>query len=331
MAARALTTRSRRALATAVAVLPLLAPGAASARKPVLGSTAVVEAVSGTVKVKKLGSDRYRRLTQRTTIKLGSTIDARHGKVKLITAANAKGATQSGLFYDGAFVVSQAREASAVTDLKLAKGSFDSCPKPASATAHSAAARRVVRKLWGSAHGRFRTRGRYAAATVRGTTWLMEDFCDTSRTASVSGTVVAGVNQRGSFTKKVLRGAEFRVKEGQSFEIYCAPYKPVADVYCVSVLSQPNDNLFGMGLLLLNTPLTDYGLCIAGPLREDCGTFALSPPDANNFRDSAVVCFPGQGAGTYRVTWKLAGVAVPVPIRFRSVQGQQDLQCLSAP
>ena len=80
------------------AILSLLAPAGAWARKPVLGRTAVVAPVSGTVKVKKLGSERYRTLTERATIKLGATIDARHGKVKLITAANAKGATQTGVF-----------------------------------------------------------------------------------------------------------------------------------------------------------------------------------------------------------------------------------------
>jgi hypothetical protein len=290
-----------------------------------------VDRVSGTVKIKKLGSTRYRTLTERTTIKLGSTIDARHGKVKLVTASNDHGGTQAGVFYDGAFVVSQARAARAVTDLKLTKGSFGGCPKPGTAAARTAATRRVVRKLWGSGKGRFRTRGRYAAATVRGTTWLMEDFCDTSRTTSAGGTVVAGVNERGAFTKRILKGAEFKLEEGQSFEIYCAEYKPVADVYCVSVLSQPADNLFGMSILLLNTPLTDYRLCIAGPGGQECGGFALTPPDANNFRSSVVACFPGRGPGAYTVTWNLAGVVVPVPIRFKSTEGKQALSCLSQP
>lgn len=318
-------------LAVAAALAALAACPTSAGAKLALGSTAVVDRVSGIVKIKPLGAKRYRTLTERTTIRMGSTIDARRGKVKLVTASNSRGGTQAGIFYDGAFVVSQARAARAVTDLKLVKGSFGGCPKPGTASARTSATRRVVRKLWGSGKGRFRTRGRYAAATVRGTTWLMEDFCDTSRTSSASGTVVAGVNERGSFTKRILKGAEFRLQEGQSFEIYCAERKPVADVYCVSVLSQPADNLFGMSILLLNTALTDYRLCIAGPTGQDCGTFALSPPDADNFRSSAVACFPGRGPGTYRATWSLAGVAVPVPIRFKSTEGEQALSCLSAP
>jgi ferric-dicitrate binding protein FerR (iron transport regulator) len=35
-----------------------------------------------------------------------------------------------------------------------------------------------VRSLFGSGHGRFRTQGRFAAATVRGTIWQTEDYCD---------------------------------------------------------------------------------------------------------------------------------------------------------
>jgi ferric-dicitrate binding protein FerR (iron transport regulator) len=34
------------------------------------------------------------------------------------------------------------------------------------------------RQLWGDGRGRFRTRGRYGAATVRGTKWLTDDRCD---------------------------------------------------------------------------------------------------------------------------------------------------------
>jgi hypothetical protein len=35
-----------------------------------------------------------------------------------------------------------------------------------------------VRRLWGNGRGRFRTRGRYSSATVRGTKWLTEDYCN---------------------------------------------------------------------------------------------------------------------------------------------------------
>jgi hypothetical protein len=46
-----------------------------------------------------------------------------------------------------------------------------------------------VRRLWGSGRGRFRTRGRYGAATVRGTKWLTLDRCDGTNVRVVRGKV----------------------------------------------------------------------------------------------------------------------------------------------
>ncbi len=48
---------------------------------------------------------------------------------------------------------------------------------------------RVVRQLWGDGKGRFQTRGRYAAATVRGTKWRVQDRCDGTLTTVESGVV----------------------------------------------------------------------------------------------------------------------------------------------
>jgi hypothetical protein len=47
----------------------------------------------------------------------------------------------------------------------------------------------VVRRLRGSANGRFRTRGRYSAATVRGTIWDTADRCDGTLTRVQRGVV----------------------------------------------------------------------------------------------------------------------------------------------
>lgn len=46
------------------------------------------------------------------------------------------------------------------------------------------------RRLWGNGRGRFRTRGRHSAATVRGTIWLTKDTCNTTTTVVREGTVV---------------------------------------------------------------------------------------------------------------------------------------------
>jgi hypothetical protein len=69
-----------------------------------------------------------------------------------------------------------------VTDLVL-RGSLSSCPRG------SASAARRSRRLWGSAGGRFRTRGRHSAGAVRGTRWLTVDRCDGTLTLVREGTV----------------------------------------------------------------------------------------------------------------------------------------------
>jgi hypothetical protein len=48
---------------------------------------------------------------------------------------------------------------------------------------------RPARRVWGSGHGRFSTRGRYAAATVRGTIWEMADYTNGSLCADKLGLV----------------------------------------------------------------------------------------------------------------------------------------------
>jgi ferric-dicitrate binding protein FerR (iron transport regulator) len=47
----------------------------------------------------------------------------------------------------------------------------------------------VLGKLWGSGKGKFRTSGKYASATVRGTIWLTQDECDGTLIRVKRGTV----------------------------------------------------------------------------------------------------------------------------------------------
>jgi uncharacterized repeat protein (TIGR01451 family) len=61
-----------------------------------------------------------------------------------------------------------------VTVLTLVGGDFSVCTAPRSVSANAT----PIRQLWGSAKGKFRTTGRYASATVRGTVWLVQDRCD---------------------------------------------------------------------------------------------------------------------------------------------------------
>ena len=76
-----------------------------------------------------------------------------------------------------------------VVEFRLAGGNFGVCKRKLAAISAVKPPPKVVRHLWGSGKGRFRTRARYAAATVRGTVWLTADRCDGTLTRVTQGTV----------------------------------------------------------------------------------------------------------------------------------------------
>jgi hypothetical protein len=138
---------------------------------------------------------RFVPLTAARQIPMGSLLDTRRGTIRITTAQNPSGSTlQSGEFASGVFQVLQSRQASArgLTELRLKGSSFAGCRSSSrgKGTALAALSRRVLRRLRSRATGRFRTGGRYSAATVRGTTWLTADRCDGTLTRVSRGRVV---------------------------------------------------------------------------------------------------------------------------------------------
>jgi hypothetical protein len=77
--------------------------------------------------------------------------------------------------------------------------------------------RKRVRRLWGDGKGRFRTRGRYGAGTVRGTKWLTKDRCDGTLVRVVRGRVAvervgpAGPQARRPAPQRLVRAGERRL------------------------------------------------------------------------------------------------------------------------
>jgi hypothetical protein len=157
-------------------------PKKSAAPKPVFGRTAALKTVSGTVLVKAPGAAAFVPLGALTSVPLGTTVDTTAGTVQLTAAADRRGHVQTGRFYEGVFRLTQTTARSplqggrkvGVTVLTLAGPAPEGCAAAASVRALGA---RTYRRLWGNAHGNFRTRGRYASATVRGTQWLTEDTC----------------------------------------------------------------------------------------------------------------------------------------------------------
>jgi sugar lactone lactonase YvrE len=153
---------------------------------PVAGKTVVAAQVAGTVLVKGPGSRTFVPLAGAKGVPVGSVLDTKKGTVSLTAASNKTGGAQTGLFYTGVFQVQQKAAAKPITDLVLTGGSFARCPRARGA---ASGASRNVRQLWGNATGKFRTRGRFSAATVRGTTWLTADRCDGTLTTVKAGSV----------------------------------------------------------------------------------------------------------------------------------------------
>ena len=161
--------------------------------KPALRRAAVIERVRGVVRFRLPGEERDRRLTGPTTVPMQTIVDTTEGRVRLTVARDRRGRTSKGVFYDGRFRLAQGAGDRPITHLRLV-GEFETaCPASASASANpsasAAAKRRKRRRLWGDGKGRFRTRGRYSAATVRGTKWLVEDRCDGTLTKVARGEV----------------------------------------------------------------------------------------------------------------------------------------------
>lgn len=150
--------------------IQVIAGDRAPVLRPVLGKYVVISPVVRGVRVRTPGSNAFSALSAATRVPVGTTIDATAGRVKLTSAADDQGGTQAADFTEGAFVVNQRVSANPVTELVLT-GALPGCG-PVKSAAH----RR--RRVWGSGHGHFRTRGRYASATARGTVWLTEDRCD---------------------------------------------------------------------------------------------------------------------------------------------------------
>jgi hypothetical protein len=86
---------------------------------------------------------------------------------------------------------SRKQKAKGLTELRL-KGQaagFKRCRRGKRTAGASRLSRRTIRRLRGSAHGRYRTRGQHSAATVRGTVWTVADRCDGTLTTVKRGTV----------------------------------------------------------------------------------------------------------------------------------------------
>jgi NHL repeat len=170
---------------------------------PVLGKAVNVDVVKGTVLVAVRGSSsgrgarasqkglKFVPLSEARQIPTGSFVDTSRGTVSLTSATGARGKTQSGKFTAGIFQVLQSRKKreKGLTELALKGSSFKRCGARGKRASAAGLSKRTIRSLKANAKGRFRTRGRHSAATVRGTIWITADRCDGTLTSVKRGKV----------------------------------------------------------------------------------------------------------------------------------------------
>ena len=124
--------------------------------------------VSGKVLVRLPGTSTFVALDKAAVLKVGAEYDTRKGEVEISAVTKPGAPPEVAKFRDGIFKLTQA---GGITTLTLTE-KLAPCKK-----ARASAAKPKTRKLWGDGKGKFRTKGAYAAATVRGTRWLTQDSC----------------------------------------------------------------------------------------------------------------------------------------------------------
>jgi hypothetical protein len=186
--------------------------GAVGPRPPTFGRSVDIGLVKGIVLVMPRHGESFQLGVVDRNIPVGSLIDTTRGEVDLRTAYAPRSGhpgVQDGQFTGGQFMIRQRRDQKglSVLDLVLPRDAGDRCALGADAS-NTKNRRRVLALLRATAHGAFRTRGRYSAATVRGTRWNVLDRCDGTLTSVVRGVVTV---------RDFVRHVTVTVRAGQKY------------------------------------------------------------------------------------------------------------------
>lgn len=183
-----------------------------AAPAPSFAQTVVLAPISGKVSIRMPGaSGRFVRLTSPRSVPVGTVVDTTTGTVRL-TSANPNGPTQTGRFFRGIFRVEQSRTAGGLVNLVI-RDNRGRAVCGTSAARSAAVNPKVLGLLRGTAKGHFRTTGRFAAATVRGTDWGVQNRCDGTLTVVRRGVVVV-LDFRLHRTVVVRAGQTYLAKAG---------------------------------------------------------------------------------------------------------------------
>lgn len=140
----------------------------------------------GTVKVP--GSSTFVTVQAGQSLPSGTIVDVSNGKGIRLTDRSGNVLDIYGE-KDGVPSMAKIVRASGLVELQLAGGNFKACGKRVTAVAGKV--EKPVRRLWAKGKGKFRTKGRFISATIRGTWWETRDFCDRSGVRVKEGSVLA--------------------------------------------------------------------------------------------------------------------------------------------
>ena len=195
--------------------------GARTANIPTLRKTFFLTAVSGTIKYHTPGGP-YKTLPKGTVeLPMGSVVDATAGHALITVEVDNAGTVQQVEVWEGKTGVFQVGSP-VITELRLAGGDYTTCVTTSRKRARRSADK-VIRHLWASGKGRFRTKGRFASATIRGTQWDTEDLCLATRITVTEGVVgvfdfrrkrTTAVPAGHSLTISALNSARYRGRRG---------------------------------------------------------------------------------------------------------------------
>jgi hypothetical protein len=304
-----------------------LAAASAGSPMPVFARSIVLVPEGGTVYVTASGGERT-RLRRARAVPSGSLIDVSlpNAAVELVTAAPRGHATQTADLSGGGVIrVTQPGSGGGITNL-IVTGRALACTTGQTAALLPQARVRVPspRRYYardyatdaraGSAVGRFRLVGRNESAVNRGAAdWQDTEDCHATTMSDDTGAVNATLSN-GANSNELDRG--------ETWIGHCSaqPQSPAIGPYCIGVLGDNNFHGFvnySAGLFV-KTPSSTYDLCQttpAGP--QACQTWSFTVPDSSGYREGIVDCSTQQ-AGSYSMSWQIAGTAVQTSLPYSS-------------
>ena len=161
---------------------------------PVLGQSVDATPIAGVVLVRLPGQKDFTPLAAGANLPMGTEYDTTKGTVTLEFVTGVAD-PHSADVSKGLFQTQQGTATGSALNLNLT-GKLSGCPRAGRASASAvppalaAKAKKSSRQVKTKANGPVKTKGRYGAATVRGTAWTIKDTCGRSSRVR-SGTLVS--------------------------------------------------------------------------------------------------------------------------------------------